>query len=68
MNQVISDVDDNEPVPIFRSFSKDSFTDGESSVPLLYSIQINLKVLKQLMVYCFSQNLFLIDGSTRMQI
>lgn len=38
------DVDENEPIPFWRSNSKDSLPEDEHAVPLLYSIQINLKV------------------------
>ena len=45
MNQVIHDVDENEPIPFWRGTSNESVTEDENIVPMLYSIQINLKVL-----------------------
>ena len=44
MTEVMHDVDENEPIPFWRGTSKESVTDEENIVPLLYSIQINLKV------------------------
>ena len=38
---MISDVDENEPVPLWRNLSNESL---EAAPPLLYSIQVNLKV------------------------
>ena len=38
------DVDENEPVPFWRGTSKESLADESIAIPLLYSIQINLKV------------------------
>ena len=39
---MISDVDENEPVPLWRNLSNES-SEAEAP-PLLYSIQVNLKV------------------------
>eukprot|EP00794_Sanderia_malayensis_P007184 gene7184-7990_t len=43
VNQVIRDVDENDPVPLWRTASNVSFPEEENAIPLLYSIQVNLK-------------------------
>ena len=41
---MMNDVDDNEPIPFWRGISKESLANEVDATPLLYSIQINLKV------------------------
>ncbi len=41
---MIKDVDENDPIPLWRTASIGSIPHPGNVVPLLYSIQVNLKV------------------------
>ena len=45
VNEVIKDADESEPVSLWRTSSATSFKDEPTPPPLLYSVQVNLKVI-----------------------
>ena len=63
VNQVMKDVDEHDPVPLWRTKSTESSPGSENIVPLLYSIQVNLKVSESIFHFnIYMKNVLLMQG------